>query len=176
MGALHRLPDGEPLPEAGVIDLLEGDIEHLCDDLIRQLGGQVVPLSQRRASKIHRGLPDRRYRIMGIAFWFECKRPDYPLTVDEFAFLLAEAQHQEAGGVGGLDALRELYDCARWSRTLGPYQQRLDLVNLGVFQVGTWAERLKPTKRQPTRKAQPANFRKIAEQAMAARTVKKDDT
>lgn len=74
--------------------------ERLCDRLIETLGGDIVRLSQRRASHVAEGLPDRRYRLKGIAWWWEIKRPGGQLTTAQFDFLSAEFVAQEIVGAG----------------------------------------------------------------------------
>jgi hypothetical protein len=63
-----------------------------CDDLVRQHDGEIVSFSQPRATKQTAGIPDRRYRVFGTAFWWEVKSqdPNAQLTADQADFLLAE--------------------------------------------------------------------------------------
>jgi hypothetical protein len=85
----------------------EGD---LCDSLILQLTGRsgVVQLSQKRESMLTEGLPDRRYRAYGFAFFWELKAEDGQLTASQHAFLLDELQHGALAACGTLEDLKGL--------------------------------------------------------------------
>lgn len=78
--------------------ILEADVERACDDLARQLGWAVENYSQRRASKVHEGIPDRRYvhRGRGLRVWVELKAPQGKLTTAQYEWLTVEL---EAGGL-----------------------------------------------------------------------------
>ena len=78
----------------------EYDVERACDDAVTAAGGDVVRLSQRRASRIHEGLPDRRYRVGPVAFWWECKAAKGKLSRAQLDFLTAEFACGQVGGVG----------------------------------------------------------------------------
>ena len=99
------------------IEITESVVEKMCDELIAKMGGDVVRLSQRRPSKIHLGLPDRRYRLpIGAAFWFECKAPHGQLSRKQYEFLLAERKCDQLASCGGLDDLLALaQSCLRWT-------------------------------------------------------------
>lgn len=68
-------PAIETPDEAAMREQLEERHVEEGDKLLRALGFEVVRLSQVRRSKIHPGLPDRRYyhRRRGVAFWWEAK-------------------------------------------------------------------------------------------------------
>jgi hypothetical protein len=99
--------------------LTEADIAHDCDRLAAALGWRVERYEQRRATRIHEGLPDRRY-VAGNGFrvWVELKRPGGKLTAAQHAWVLAEL---DAGGlamaVDNVAQLRELY--TRWGKLYG---------------------------------------------------------
>ena len=85
--------------------------EALCDDLIARIAGRegVVRLSQRRASNVTLGLPDRRYRVHGTAFFWEVKTaaPASKLSAAQRDFLRAELS---AGCLAGCGTLEDLAD------------------------------------------------------------------
>jgi hypothetical protein len=68
----------------------ENDVALASDRLAGQLGWIVEKLEQRRASKIVRGIPDRRYHRRGQRIWVELKKPGGKLTADQHAWLLSE--------------------------------------------------------------------------------------
>jgi hypothetical protein len=78
----------------------EDEVETKCDDLVTAAGGVVVRLSQRRASRIHEGLPDRRYRVGAVVFWWECKAAKGKLSRAQLDFLEGELACGQLGGVG----------------------------------------------------------------------------
>jgi hypothetical protein len=90
----------------------------LCDALVAQLSGRehVVNLSQQRASMLTEGLPDRRYRAFGVAFWWELKAEDGKLTHAQHAFLLAELTSGAPAGCGTLQDLQDLLDVVKAHR------------------------------------------------------------
>lgn len=90
--------------------MTEADVERACDALAAAYGYRVVRLSQRRASKVHAGLPDRRYQGPRGCFWLEVKAADGELSRAQFAFLLAELDGGCIATVGGALELRELLD------------------------------------------------------------------
>jgi hypothetical protein len=69
---------------------IEQDVALACDSLATQLGWAVDRLEQRRASKIVRGIPDRRYHRPGQRIWVELKAPGGKLTATQHAWLLSE--------------------------------------------------------------------------------------
>lgn len=84
--------------------------EQLCDDLIAQIAGTqaVVKFSQAQAAQQTRGISDRRYRVYGVAFWFEVKAADGKLTMSQHEFLLQELQHGALACCGTLHDLQEI--------------------------------------------------------------------
>lgn len=121
----------------------------LCDSLIGQITGAsgVVQLSQRRESQLTLGLPDRRYRVHGFAFFWELKADDGQLTASQHAFLLDELQHGALAGCGTLEDLAiivELLKRARaGERSLAPAVACAHLI-------ARWAER--GYRREPPRR------------------------
>jgi hypothetical protein len=89
---------------------LERDVEKACDDLAMQCGYLVKRLSQRRASRVIQGLPDRRYLnlTLGVAFWFEVKAPAGQISREQYEFLADELRCGCLGSRGGLEELIEL--------------------------------------------------------------------
>jgi hypothetical protein len=89
--------------------------EQLCDDLVARIAGRdaVVRFSQARATMQTLGIPDRRYRVHGVAFWFEVKAEDGKLTTAQHAFLLAEIECGNVASCGTLDELIRLVEAAR---------------------------------------------------------------
>lgn len=96
----------------------EGE-EAACDRLVRGLGGEVFPFSIGARSPIP-DVPDRRYRLRGVAFWAEIKRPPGlnerkdgyarkdagdKLTQGQLDFLLAEHRCGEIVFAGDREAL-----------------------------------------------------------------------
>lgn len=120
-----------------------------CDRAVLILGGTVVSLSQSRASMVTEGLPDRRYRVDGMAFWWEVKAADGKLTKDQFDFLMAENECFAPAGCGTLDDLNGFLVEARRSSVIF-------LSDFGSKLVKRWAEkgfRSVPKKRRKRRYA-----------------------
>lgn len=82
----------------------------LCDDLVARISGKadgVVEQSQKRAATyLTRGLPDRRYRLLGLCVMWETKADDGQLTPSQHAFLLRELQFNAVACCGGLEDLQ----------------------------------------------------------------------
>lgn len=69
----------------------ERDVEAACDRLVAALGGDVIRTSPPGRTRQHIGLPDRRYRLKGHAWYFEVKRGHGgKLTAAQLDFLRAE--------------------------------------------------------------------------------------
>lgn len=98
--------------------LTERETERLTDDLVKKLGGQIVRLSQYRPSKVQLGLPDRRYRLWGLAFFFELKAEHGKLSRQQAEFLLAELKAGAFAACGGVSEIQELY--TGWKRHYDP--------------------------------------------------------
>lgn len=88
-------------------ELREKDVARQCDDLVRKMGGTVVRTNPPHRVKQDYGLPDRRYRMMGTAFFFELKRPQKTslLSAHQYGFLTAELDHGCLAACGILDDL-----------------------------------------------------------------------
>ena len=86
----------------------ESEVERACDRLAEQCGYRVVRTSQRRASRVSAGIPDRRYQGPRGALWFEVKPADGKLSPTQFAFLIAELEAGCLASCGGALELREL--------------------------------------------------------------------
>lgn len=121
--------------------------EQLCDDLVAKIAGQhaVVKFSQAQAAQQTRGISDRRYRVYGVAFWFEVKAEDGKLTMSQHEFLLQELQ---AGGLaccGTLHDLQELLSMLASHRAstnpVGREGLESYLREWCLNRVGLWAER-----------------------------------
>lgn len=119
--------------------------EQLCDDLIAQIAGTqaVVKFSQAQAAQQTRGISDRRYRVYGVAFWFEVKAEDGKLTMSQHEFLLQELRHGELACCGTLHDLQELLGQLRGGLLAGAREWCLN-------RVGLWAAR-GYRKERPTR-------------------------
>ena len=63
--------------------------EDRCDRVIRQLGGTVYDFSLGGRTPFP-DVPDRRYRVRGVAFWCECKSQHDKFTQGQLEFLKAE--------------------------------------------------------------------------------------
>ncbi len=89
--------------------MTEADVARECDALAIACGWRVERYEQRRASRITRGLPDRRYVKPGLVLWIELKAPKGKLTAEQHGWLLAELA---AGGlatvVDGSEPFRRL--------------------------------------------------------------------
>jgi hypothetical protein len=87
----------------------EKDEEHACDAFISRIGmlghQAVVRFSQPRHTMQTLGIPDRRYRAVGVAFWWEVKAQGGYLSVEQIAFLREELYYGQLVGVGTLDDL-----------------------------------------------------------------------
>lgn len=91
--------------------MTETEVATACDALARALGWDVERLEQRRATRIHEGLPDRRYvqRARGHRVWVELKAPKGQLTRDQHRFLTAElATNAHATVIDDPEQLRRL--------------------------------------------------------------------
>lgn len=99
-----------------------------CDALIRAHGGEIVSFSQPRATKQTEGIPDRRYRCFGVAFWWEVKSQakDAQLTADQADFLLAELN---AGSLAACGTLNDLAWLLPYVRNGLPLRAARELVN-----------------------------------------------
>jgi hypothetical protein len=86
----------------------ESEVEKQCDRRAEAYGYTIVRLSQRRRSRIHAGLPDRRYQGKRGAFFFEVKAADGQLSREQFAFLIAELEGGNLASCGGVLELGEL--------------------------------------------------------------------
>lgn len=84
--------------------------EQLCDDLVASIAGKegVVKFSQAQAAQQTRGISDRRYRVLGHAFWFEVKAEDGKLTESQYLFLCRELNYDAVACCGTLHDLQEL--------------------------------------------------------------------
>jgi hypothetical protein len=104
-----------------------------CDTLAAMMGYAVVNLEQQRATRLHVGLPDRRYQGKH-AFFFELKLGRDKLAVEQHRFLRAEL---DAGGIASCGGMVEL------TALLGALQ-RPSLVharNLCADQIDQWVKR-----------------------------------
>ena len=88
----------------------ESDEEQLCDDHVARIAGKeaVVKFSQAKATQQTRGISDRRYRVLGHAFWFEVKAEDGKLTESQHQFLERELDYGNLACCGTLDDLKTL--------------------------------------------------------------------
>lgn len=82
-----------------------------CDRLLASVGGDIVCFSQPRDTMQTLGIPDRRYRFRGCAFWWEVKAEDGALSVEQLAFLRAEHRAGELGGCGTAAELEAILTC-----------------------------------------------------------------
>ena len=81
------------VPHAGLLPTTEEDVAKACDELALKMGWRVERYEQRRATRIHEGLPDRRYvGANGFRVWVELKRPGGKLTKDQHTWLTDEQQ------------------------------------------------------------------------------------
>lgn len=115
--------------------------EQLCDDLVARIAGTtaVVKFSQAQAAQQTRGISDRRYRVYGVAFWFEVKAEDGKLTMSQHEFLLQELTHGALGCCGGLADLRGFLCLLQASRDDAAVRAKLGAYCLDI--VGAWAAR-----------------------------------
>ncbi len=135
--------------------------EQLCDDHVAKIAGTqaVVKFSQAQAAQQTRGISDRRYRVYGVAFWFEVKAEDGKLTMSQHEFLLQELQHGALACCGTLDDLKHLLIKLQAAWTAGlehSRQMRLEVLDHArgwcLDRIGQWAER-GYRKERPTRSA-----------------------
>ena len=91
--------------------------ERLCDQLIAKLGGQIVHFSHPGRTMQTPGIPDRRYRLYGVAFWWEVKKASGRLSKAQVDFLMAELEAGEFVGCGDLNVLVAYAECLRASRS-----------------------------------------------------------
>lgn len=109
--AEHGLPAAgiETPSEAKMREQLERRHTEEGDRLMRALGFEVVRLEQLRASKIHPGLPDRRYysRARRLAFWWESKAEWGQQRPDQRAFQEMCDACGDPYVLGKLEALKE---------------------------------------------------------------------
>jgi hypothetical protein len=83
--------------------MTERDVERACDRLIAQVGGDVIRTNPPGPTRQHIGLPDRRYRVKGRAFFVELKAPSGKITAEQLAFLRAELDCGCLALCGGVD-------------------------------------------------------------------------
>ena len=117
--------------------------ERLCDQLIAKLGGQIVHFSHPGRTMQTPGIPDRRYRLYGVAFWWEVKKASGRLTKDQVAFLTAELNHGAYAGCGNLDELVRYASALRTDKA-GTHP-------VGYLLVEKWSRT--PAQRRPTTEA-----------------------
>lgn len=86
--------------------------EQLCDNFVAAGGGRqrVVRFSQPRNTMQTLGIPDRRYRIAGLCFWWECKAENGRLSDEQVFFLEAELEYGNPVGVGTLEDLMRYHN------------------------------------------------------------------
>jgi hypothetical protein len=86
------------------------------DDLIRQLGGEIVSFAQPRNTMQTAGIADRRYRYRGVAFWFEWKAADGKLAREQYEFLKKEYECGQSVAAGSLEELQHaIAAIQRWN-------------------------------------------------------------
>lgn len=126
--------------------------EQLCDDHIARIAGKdaVVKFSQAQAAQQTRGISDRRYRVHGVAFWFEVKAEDGKLTMSQHEFLLQEMQHDGLACCGTLEDLRALVAQLLEVRQLGGFGLMPGIRQWCLVRIGAWAAR-GYRKERPTR-------------------------
>lgn len=92
--------------------------ERLCDDLVARIAGReaVVRFSQARATNQTPGIPDRRYRLFGVALWFEIKAENGKLSAAQRDYLRAELACGSAAACGTLEDLSALLPVLREDR------------------------------------------------------------
>ncbi|MBX3173288.1 MAG: hypothetical protein KF709_02695 [Gemmatimonadaceae bacterium] len=111
MTTVNGIQVGPNSPAIGLRGCRSEDAEgRQCDDFIARLAGVegVVQFSQAQAAQQTRGIPDRRYRLLGFTLWYEVKAEDGKLTPSQHKFLTAELQHGELAACGTLEDLQEL--------------------------------------------------------------------
>lgn len=86
----------------------ERDVERACDRLVAALGGDVIRTNPPGRTRQHIGLPDRRYRVRGVAFYAELKAPGGRLSPEQLAFLQAELACGALATCGGVAELTDL--------------------------------------------------------------------
>lgn len=84
-------------------------VEAQCDDLVLQLGWQVVRFSQPRNTMQTPGIPDRKYYHMArrLTLWFECKREGGRQSQAQRRFQLMAEACGERYVLGGVAELRQ---------------------------------------------------------------------
>lgn len=126
----------------------ETDQEALIDDLVEKHDGEVIRLSQRRASNVTVGISDRQYYIFDRHVVFEVKAEDGRLTHDQYHKL---ALHHRSGGIaccGTINDMRVLIPAVRRSLEEGRA--------LGWRLIELWAARgFRREKKDPMRKPFP---------------------
>lgn len=88
----------------------EAEVERACDALAVAYGYRVVRQNQKRPSKLHIGLPDRRYQGPRGCWYFEIKTDTDQLSKAQFDFLVAEIEGGCIASVGGALEIREVLD------------------------------------------------------------------
>jgi hypothetical protein len=125
-----------PLPERS-----ERDEERACDDLVRLLGGKEAVVQRSPPHKFMgtRGIPDRRYRLFGVAFDFEVKKPGGELSYYQIEYRRAE---RACGCLAACGTLQDLLRCVEWLREAkrNGWTQGGDLVSLFGGVVEEWVQ------------------------------------
>lgn len=86
----------------------ERSVEHLCDQLVAQIGGKdaVVKRSPPHKFMGTPGIPDRRYILWLTAWDFEVKKPTGELSDEQIVYLRREIACGNLAGAGGVDELK----------------------------------------------------------------------
>lgn len=117
----------------------EDDEQRLCDDLVARISGKddgIVQQSQKRAATyLTRGMPDRRYRLLGVCVMFETKAEDGRLTMSQHEFLLRELRFGAYACCGTLEDLEGFIAALRLEHQVK--QPRLHEYCLAT--IGRWA-------------------------------------
>lgn len=158
MTRLNGIELGPNSPAAGLRGCRSEDAEEQqCDDLIARRADTtaVVRFSQAQASQQTRGISDRRYRLYGVAFWFEVKAEDGQLTMSQHQFLLEELRHGALACCGTYDDLHELVTKLEAAHHAPNRPRRLELLDelrgWCLDRIGVWAAR-GYRKERPTRR------------------------
>ena len=100
-------------PAKGLRRPLEKNVEAAIDRLLGSCGWRIIRFSQARASNQTAGIPDRRYvhRQLGIALWFEAKRPGGKWSDEQQKFAEDCLHSGEIYVVGGLEEAYQVLQC-----------------------------------------------------------------
>lgn len=125
----------------GLPERSEREEELACDRLIAMIGGNDAVVKRSPPHKFlgTRGIPDRRYRLFGVAFDFEVKKGAGELSEFQILYLRAE---RECDNLAACGTVEDLLRCVEWIREAQRNERTYEeLVALFGGVVETWVQK-----------------------------------